>query len=159
LQRENSLNKCCLKQKSEHLIPQPRQLSSVLKNWDSERNEAVQIVSLMGWTTGVRLPAGAGNSLRRHVQTGSEAHQASYPMGTEVFSPGLNRPGHETDQSSSSNAQVKNAWSYTFHSPYVFMVRYLVKHRNNFITTYIRSRQVSISNETQPWEKIKCFKY
>jgi hypothetical protein len=32
---------------------------------------------------GVRFPAGAGNfSLRHHVQTGSGAHPASYPMGT-----------------------------------------------------------------------------
>jgi hypothetical protein len=33
--------------------------------------------------SGVRVPAGAGNfSLHHHVQTGSEAHPASYPMGT-----------------------------------------------------------------------------
>jgi hypothetical protein len=38
---------------------------------------------------GVRIPAGDGNSLLRHrVQTGSGAHPASYPMGTEVSFPG-----------------------------------------------------------------------
>jgi len=32
---------------------------------------------------GARVPAGAGNfSLYHSVQTGSEAHPASYPMGT-----------------------------------------------------------------------------
>jgi hypothetical protein len=36
-----------------------------------------------GWTIGVRFSAGAGNfSLRQHVQTGSRAHPASYPMGS-----------------------------------------------------------------------------
>jgi hypothetical protein len=35
------------------------------------------------WGSGVRFPAGAGNfSLHRRVQNGSEAHPASYPMGT-----------------------------------------------------------------------------
>jgi len=38
---------------------------------------------------GVRFPAGAGNfSLRHHVQTGSGAHPASYPMGTGGCFPG-----------------------------------------------------------------------
>jgi hypothetical protein len=33
--------------------------------------------------SGVRVPAGAGRfSLQHHVQTGSGAHPASYPMGT-----------------------------------------------------------------------------
>jgi hypothetical protein len=47
---------------------------------------------------GVRFPAGAGNVfLRHHVQTGSGAHSASYPMGTECFSPGIKRPGREAE--------------------------------------------------------------
>jgi hypothetical protein len=38
---------------------------------------------------GIRLPVGAGNfSLRHHVQTGSGAHPASYPMSTGVLSLG-----------------------------------------------------------------------
>jgi hypothetical protein len=37
----------------------------------------------------VRLPAGAGNfSLHHRVQNGSEAHPASYPMGTRGSFPG-----------------------------------------------------------------------
>jgi hypothetical protein len=39
--------------------------------------------------TGVRFPAGARNfSLRHHVQNGSGAHPASYPMGTRDSFPG-----------------------------------------------------------------------
>jgi hypothetical protein len=42
-----------------------------------------------GWTTGVRFPAEAKNSSLRHrVQTGFQAHPASYPMGTGVSFPG-----------------------------------------------------------------------
>jgi hypothetical protein len=37
-------------------------------------------------------------------------------------------PGSEADNSSSS-AKVKNAWSHTFTSPYVFMAWCLIKHR------------------------------
>jgi hypothetical protein len=37
----------------------------------------------------VRFPAGAGNfSLHHRVQNGSEAHPASYPMGTRGSFPG-----------------------------------------------------------------------
>jgi hypothetical protein len=37
----------------------------------------------------VRFPVGCGNfSLHHRVQNGTGAHQASYPMGTEVFFPG-----------------------------------------------------------------------
>jgi len=37
----------------------------------------------MGWTTGVRFPAGAGTFSPRHrIQTGSGVHPASYLMGT-----------------------------------------------------------------------------
>jgi hypothetical protein len=42
----------------------------------------------MGWTTEVQFPAGAGKGLfylHCRVQTGSGAHQASYPMDTGIF--------------------------------------------------------------------------
>jgi hypothetical protein len=42
-----------------------------------------------GWTTGVRFPAGTGNfSLLQRVQTGFEAHAASYGMGNGESFPG-----------------------------------------------------------------------
>jgi len=35
-----------------------------------------------GWTIGIQFPAGdANSSLRHRVQTSSETHPASYPMG------------------------------------------------------------------------------
>jgi hypothetical protein len=58
-----------------------------------------------GWTIGVRSPAGAKDfSSSPCVQTGSEAHPASYPMGTER---GKARPGREADHSLPSSAEVK----------------------------------------------------
>jgi hypothetical protein len=43
------------------------------------------------------------------VQAGSEAHPASYPMGTGgPFPGGKARPGHEADHSLPSSAEVKN---------------------------------------------------
>jgi hypothetical protein len=80
----------------------------------------------------VQVPTGAGDfSLLHRVQTGSGAHPASYPTGTEGSFRGVRRTGREADQSPPSSAEVKNAWRYTF-TPYVFMAWCLVKHRDNF---------------------------
>jgi hypothetical protein len=56
--------------------------------------------SSVGIATGYRLdgrgsiPGGAENfSLLYNVQTGSEAHPASYPLGTGTVSKGVKRPG------------------------------------------------------------------
>jgi hypothetical protein len=47
-------------------------------------------------------------SLLHSVQTGSGAHQASYPMGTRGrFPRGLNRQGREADHSPPTSAEVK----------------------------------------------------
>jgi hypothetical protein len=42
---------------------------------------------------------GKNCSLLHRVQTGSEAHSASYKMGTGGFSPVVKRPGHEANHS------------------------------------------------------------
>jgi hypothetical protein len=66
----------------------------------------------------VRFPVGDGNfSLHHHVQNGSRAHPASYPMDTRGSFPGVEWPGHEADHSPPSSAKVKNAWSYTSTPP------------------------------------------
>jgi hypothetical protein len=52
----------------------------------------------------VRSPTGADFSSSPCVQTGSEAHPASYPMGTG----GKARPGRDADHSPPSSAEVKN---------------------------------------------------
>jgi hypothetical protein len=55
--------------------------------------------------------------------TGSEAHPASYPMGTGgVLSPRVERPGREAP----TGAEVKNKRIYTSTPPYVFMVYSLI---------------------------------
>jgi hypothetical protein len=59
----------------------------------------------MGWTIGVRSPARAKDfPFSPCIQTGSGAHPASYPMGTER---GKARPGREADHSPPSSAEVK----------------------------------------------------
>jgi hypothetical protein len=68
-------------------------------------------------------------SLRHRVQTGSEAHQVSYPMGTTNSFPGIKRPGCEANHSPPTSVEFKNAWSYTSTLPHVFMSWYLIKHR------------------------------
>jgi hypothetical protein len=44
--------------------------------------------------------------------------------------------GCEADNSPPSSAKVKNAWSYTSTSLYVFMVWHLSKHRDDFTFTF-----------------------
>jgi hypothetical protein len=59
----------------------------------------------MGWTIGVRSLAGAKDfSSSPCVLTGSGAHPASYPMGTET---GKARPERDADHSPPSSAEVK----------------------------------------------------
>jgi len=60
------------------------------------------------------------------VQTGSGAHPSSYSMGNRSSY----TPGREADHLPPSSAEVKNTWSYTSTTPYVFMVWYFVKRRN-----------------------------
>jgi hypothetical protein len=59
-------------------------------------------------------------SLLHVVQTGSGVHPTSYPMGTGALSPGVKRPGRESDHSPTS-AEVKKMWLYTSTSPCAFM--------------------------------------
>jgi hypothetical protein len=46
---------------------------------------------------------------------------------------GVKRPGREADHSSLSTAEVKNEWSYTSITQYVFMAWCLVKHRDTLL--------------------------
>jgi hypothetical protein len=50
---------------------------------------------------------------------------------------GIKRPELEAAHSPPTNAEVKNAWSYTFTPQYVFMARCLV-HRDNFTFAFIK---------------------
>jgi hypothetical protein len=73
----------------------------------------------MGWMTkGSEFESRWGQefSLLHVVQTDSEAHPTSYPMGTEV-----NRPGRVADRSPLTSAEVKKTWVYLSTPPYVFI--------------------------------------
>jgi hypothetical protein len=52
---------------------------------------------------------------------------APNPMVTGALSLGVKRPGRESDHSSPSSAEVKNTWSYTSITLYVFMEWCLMK--------------------------------
>jgi hypothetical protein len=66
----------------------------------------------------VRFPAGLGIFL--FITTSRTALRPSQPpiqWVPGVLSLGVKRPGREADHSSTSSAEVKNAWSYTFTFP------------------------------------------
>jgi hypothetical protein len=77
---------------------------SKLRNHGAAVAQAVQCLTT-GWTIGVRSLAGAKDfSSSPCVQTGSGAHPAYNPMGTER---GKARPGRDADHSSPSSVEVK----------------------------------------------------
>jgi len=61
-------------------------------------------------------------SLRRCAQIGPEAHPGSCPIETGVSSLWVNRLGHETNLCPSTNAQSRNAWSYTSTPSIIFIL-------------------------------------
>jgi hypothetical protein len=78
----------------------------------------------MGWTTkGSEFESQCGQkcSLLHFVQTASEAHPASYPVGTGFFFPGAKAAGLEADHVTPINAKVKKMQVYTSTPPYIFM--------------------------------------
>jgi hypothetical protein len=86
----------------------------------------------MGWTTGVQFPVGQDFCLRHNVQTGSEAHPASCPVGTVVIYSEVKWLGSVADHSPPSCAEAKNAWSYTPTPSYVYMEWCLLCTMDNF---------------------------
>jgi hypothetical protein len=71
------------------------------------------------------------------VQTGSGTRPGSYPADIGPLSTGVKRPVRKTDQSTPTNAKVKNTWTYKSNPPYVFIaICLLIKHRDNFYFFY-----------------------
>lgn len=73
--------------------------------------------------------------LCHHDHSYSEAHPTLYPVSCRSYFPGAKELGHEAYHSRHSNAEVKNAQSYTSGSLYVFMASCLIRYRDNFILT------------------------
>jgi hypothetical protein len=62
-----------------------------------------------------------------------------------ALSLGVKLLGRKADHSPPSSSKVKNAWSYTSIPQYVFMVWYLVKHRDNVTFTFTFTILLSVS--------------
>jgi hypothetical protein len=99
----------------------------------------------------VQFPAGAGNfSLYHHVQNGSGAHPASYPMGTTG-----SFPGGEADHSPSSSAKVKECMELCLHSHNV-PSWHGAQLKNSTGTTYFTFIfEISSSGQDQIWKPLK----
>jgi hypothetical protein len=69
-----------------------------------------------------------------HVQTSSGAHPASYPVGACSSRPMGKLAECEADHSPWSRAKVKNVWSYTTTSPYIYGVE--LKHMDITLIFY-----------------------
>jgi hypothetical protein len=87
-----------------------------------------------GWTAGVRFPARARDiSLLHSVHTSSEAHPASYPVGTGGSFTGVKRPGREADHSPQSSVARSTVLElYLYQPPHVFIAWCLIIRRNSF---------------------------
>jgi hypothetical protein len=73
-------------------------------------------------------------SLLYNIQTVSGAHTASYPMSIgEALSPGIKRPGHEAENSTSFSDNVKSDGAITpLPTTSLWRGAYISKHRDNF---------------------------
>jgi hypothetical protein len=96
-------------------------LLASLHKYIKSRDSSVGIAlghGLDDWGSKVRFPAGAGNfSLHHRVQNGSAPSQPAIQLVLRAISLGVKRPGRKADNSHPSNAEVKNAWSYTSTPP------------------------------------------
>jgi hypothetical protein len=92
----------------------------------------------MGWIIGV-LGFNSQLGIFLSTTTSRKALEPTQPpiqWVPEALSLEVKHLGHGADHSPPSSAKVKNVWSYTSISQYVFMAWCLVKHRNNFTFTF-----------------------
>jgi hypothetical protein len=89
-------------------------LSFYVRDWDS----AVSMATGYGLDDrgGRSSSPGRVKNFLSVTQTASGAHPASYPMGKESLSLGIQRPGHEADHSPPTSAKVKKTWILYIHS-------------------------------------------
>jgi hypothetical protein len=87
-------------------------------------------------------------SLRHRFQTGTGAHSASYPVGTDAVIQGVKWPRRKAGHSPPSSAEVKNAYSCTSTSQYDFMSWCLVKHVDNFTLNFVTDKCQLLCDET-----------
>jgi hypothetical protein len=97
----------------------------------------------------------AGNfSPHPRIQTGSEAHPASYPMVTTGSLPGGKAAGAWSWPLSS--AEVKNAWSYTSIPQYTFMACSVKKRRKDILTFYNMGNIIVPRHNELKWTNGDC---
>ena len=98
------------------------------------------------------------------IQTGPEAHLASYTVGTGSF-PGVKRPGRGDDHPLSSSAEVKERVELYLHFPFTFTVCFRVNFTFNydavslsnyqFVRRHLSTRDVfqntAVINTVFPW--------
>jgi hypothetical protein len=101
-----------------------------LRHTSPPHNSIWQLLCAVGITTGYGLD-GRGAGVRvpvqeqffpplQLIQSDSGAHPVSYPMDTRTLSPGIKRPGGETDHSPPISAEVKTTWMYIPTPTYTF---------------------------------------
>jgi hypothetical protein len=86
----------------------------------------------MRWMTGVRFSTEKGIFLFVTTSRPFRDPCSLLTNGNRVIFPGENRPDRESDHSSASGAEVKNAWSFSSSLQYVFVALWLIKQRANF---------------------------
>jgi hypothetical protein len=91
---------------------------------------------LLGWAIGVlRFDSRRGLGIFLFTTASKTVLASTQPPIQWVpgaLSLGVKRLEREADRSPPSSAEVKNAWSYTSTTQYVFKAWCLVKHRDNF---------------------------
>jgi hypothetical protein len=115
------------------------------KKWDTSINMVIRVQ--VGQTVCFLVQLDASPFYTLH--TGSEAHPASYLVGSRIISSVIKQPGHKPSHSSSPSAAVKNVWSYTSPHPHVSMTQCFVWHQGKccpclvitVITAFLQAEQ------------------
>jgi hypothetical protein len=98
---------------------------------------------LLGLDDRLSIPDGNRDFFSSHyVKTGSGSSPESYPLGTRESFYGVKQQERDPDHSPPSNAEVKDAWSFTFTSSRFFALWFLIK--DNFTSKLLAvMRQVA----------------
>jgi hypothetical protein len=70
------------------------------------------------------------------------------------------KAGDKSDRSRSSSNKVRNTWSYTSTPPFVLMVWYLIRHKDNFtFSLYNFNKKIKIRQYQKKYMKLVSFRW
>jgi hypothetical protein len=119
-------------------------LLKIIRSRDSSLGVATRTRTKLSRNLGSIPCSIKGFSFFHSAQTGTGTEPVTCTGGTWCSLSGVKRSGCKADSLPPSSSEVKNAWTYTTTSPYIFMVRYIIRNKdNNLFLTYNKETAVT----------------